>query len=92
MGSSLYSHRRWRRLREEWLTANPLCAMCLQDGRVTPATVVDHVEPHKGDEHKFWHGPLQSLCKPHHDGAKKSEELTGRQRGCSTDGIPHAGW
>jgi hypothetical protein len=27
----------------------PLCRLCLEAGRVTPATVADHLEPHRGD-------------------------------------------
>lgn len=30
------------------------------------ATDVDHIEPHRGDRLKFWHGDLQSLCKACH--------------------------
>jgi 5-methylcytosine-specific restriction enzyme A len=28
-----------------------------------PATICDHVEPHRGDVNKFWLGPFMSLCK-----------------------------
>ena len=42
-----------------------------------PATICDHVEPHRGDINKFWLGKLQSLCKPCHDGAKREIELNG---------------
>ena len=42
------------------------------------ATVADHVEPHRGDHDKFWHGRLQSLCKPCHDRDKQREENGGR--------------
>ena len=37
-------------------------------------TIADHVEPHKGDQQKFFFGELQSLCKLHHESAKKREE------------------
>jgi len=83
-----YDSRRWRRFRLSFLAANPLCVYCKQRGRVTEATIVDHVVPHKGDPVKFWAGPFQALCKPCHDGAKKSEEMTGRRRGCDANGIP----
>jgi 5-methylcytosine-specific restriction protein A len=65
--------------------------MCAMQGRITEATVADHIEPHKGDLAKF-NGPIQSLCKLHHDGAKQSEERTGRLRGCDANGYPNAGW
>lgn len=64
-----YKTARWQKLRLQQLRKDPVCAMCLP--RVVPATVCDHVEPHKGDEHKFWNGPFQSLCKPCHDSDKK---------------------
>jgi 5-methylcytosine-specific restriction protein A len=45
-----------------WLAQHPLCAECERQGRVTPATCVDHVVPHRGDAEVFWHGEWQSLC------------------------------
>jgi len=86
----LYGTARWKALRANQLRASPLCVSCQQLGIVTPATVADHVEPHGGDEHKFWNGKLQSLCKPCHDGAKQALEKTGRERGCDADGYPRA--
>jgi 5-methylcytosine-specific restriction protein A len=34
--------RAWKQLRAAFLAANPLCEMCKQDGRLTPATLVHH--------------------------------------------------
>src|SRR5687767_2133162 len=62
-----YKTYRWQQLRRRQLEREPLCAMCQADGRVTAATICDHVEPHRGDAALFWSGPFQSLCKPHHD-------------------------
>ncbi|MDW3204587.1 MAG: HNH endonuclease signature motif containing protein [Alphaproteobacteria bacterium] len=46
---------RWRKAREAFLAKHPLCEMdCEAEGRVTPATVVDHIVPHKGDRALFW--------------------------------------
>jgi hypothetical protein len=36
--------------------------MCLKDGRINAATIAHHIEPHKGDQQKFFFGELQSLC------------------------------
>lgn len=59
---------RWRRAREQYLKENPLCVECLKEGHITPATVIDHIVPHKGDPVLFWDkGNWQSLCKRHHD-------------------------
>lgn len=58
----------WRRAREIYLARNPLCVMCAREGRLTPATVVDHIIPHRGDSELFWNtANWQSLCKKHHD-------------------------
>ncbi len=60
--------RRWRALRLVHLTAHPFCATCWVNGVPVPATVVDHVIPHKGDPLLLYDaGNLQSLCAPCHD-------------------------
>jgi 5-methylcytosine-specific restriction enzyme A len=66
---------RWQKARAGWLVAHPLCAACERQGRVTAATVVDHVIPHRGDMALFWAAATnwQSLCKPCHD-AKTARE------------------
>jgi 5-methylcytosine-specific restriction protein A len=80
---------RWQKAREQYLRLHPLCVMCQQQNRLTPATVVDHKVPHRGDQVLFWsEDNWQSLCKTHHDGAKHSEEMTGRVRGCDASGQP----
>jgi 5-methylcytosine-specific restriction protein A len=47
---------RWRKARLAYLRAHPLCecAECEADGRLLPATVVDHRTPHRGNEALFW--------------------------------------
>jgi 5-methylcytosine-specific restriction protein A len=53
----------WRKLRAAYLATNPSCAMCLELGIARPATVVDHVVAHKGDERlRLDEANLQSLC------------------------------
>lgn len=69
-----YKTPRWKSLREAQLSLQPLCQMCLEDEVVEAATACDHVEPHRGDEALFWHGALQSLCDPCHNGRKQREE------------------
>lgn len=59
---------RWQRVRRGFLAAHPLCAACAAEGAVREATVVDHIEPHKGDQGLFWdRSNWQPLCKTHHD-------------------------
>jgi HNH endonuclease len=67
-----YSHRRWLRLRRMQLRSHPLCVICEKQGRLTPATVADHIEPHRGSLYLFWYGALQSLCKQCHDRKTRS--------------------
>lgn len=38
---------KWERERLIFLRSHPLCVMCHEQGRVTAATVVDHIIPHK---------------------------------------------
>jgi len=41
---------------------------CRSYERLTPATVVDHIIPHRGDERLFWDETnWQPLCKQCHD-------------------------
>lgn len=69
-----YGTARWQAIREAQLSMQPLCVMCLDGEVVEPATVCDHVTPHRGDEALFWSGPFQSLCAHHHNSAKQREE------------------
>ena len=85
----LYNTSRWRKLRLLHLASEPLCRMCKQTGRLTPATVVDHIKAHKGDETLFFAGPFQSTCKPCHDRHAQSRDRTGKERQViGVDGWP----
>ena len=75
---ALYNTTRWRKLRLIHLGSEPLCRMCMDEGRITPATICDHVVPHKGDPDLFFAGPFQSLCKPCHDRHAQSRDRTGK--------------
>ena len=58
----------WRKARTAFLNRHPLCVSCLADGKLVPATVVDHVTPHRGDMKLFWDvNNWQALCKDCHD-------------------------
>lgn len=59
---------RWRKARLAYLDDNPLCVMCQANGLLVPATVVDHIIPHRGNQHRFWDmDNWQALCKSCHD-------------------------
>ena len=66
---------RWQKARRTYLAHHPLCAECQRQGKLTPATVVDHIVPHKGDRHLFWDkSNWQSLCKSCHDSKTAKED------------------
>lgn len=64
--------------------------MCQEQGRVVPASVVDHVIPHKGDAMLFWSPDnWQALCKRHHDSTKQQAERASQSgAGCDASGRP----
>lgn len=65
---------RWKKARLIFLAENPLCVSCISKGRSTPATDVDHIEPHGGDMTRFWDmNNWQALCKRCHS-AKTARE------------------
>src|SRR6188508_3869950 len=88
MRNYLYDSRRWRKLAKQQLQNHPLCKICLQNGLVEPATVVDHVIPHKGNRESFFLGAIQSLCRPCHDGTKQMIEKRGYDTTIGFDGWP----
>lgn len=54
---------RWRKARLMFLRENPLCVECQRQGKLTAATVVDHIVAHKGNKELFWdRSNWQSLC------------------------------
>jgi 5-methylcytosine-specific restriction protein A len=87
-----YSTPRWRDFRERYLQVHPLCVTCEGAGKVTPATVVDHITPHKGDAAKFWQGPFAALtCRgPGPNGTRTARPLDsagGAGRYCGRHGT-----
>ena|GEM_PF-288052 len=87
----LYNTAAWKRARAAQLSEHPLCRMHLELGRTVPATVADHIRPHKGDVELFFgRGNLQSLCKTCHDSHKQAQEhnADGVLRGAGLTGRP----
>lgn len=70
-----YAHRAWRERAAQHLRRHPICVMCEANGRVEAATVADHIVPHRGNAHEFWHGQLQSLCASCHSSTKQRAEI-----------------
>ena len=72
----------WEQARLAHLEASPLCVHCEREGRLIPATVVDHVIPHRGDKALFWdRDNWQSLCAPCHSRKTWGEEGRFRYQG-----------
>ena len=69
---------RWQQARAAYLRLHPLCVMCEAEGRYVSATVVDHIEPHRGNQTRFWDASnWQGLCTRHHATAKQRQEKDG---------------
>jgi 5-methylcytosine-specific restriction endonuclease McrA len=61
---------KWRRESRAYLAANPRCRRC-----GATATLVDHVEPHRGNRALFWkRSNWQALCVTCHSVWKQSQE------------------
>ena len=84
----LYNNKRWIARRNAQLRAQPLCVMCTTVGRVSLASVADHITQHNGNPHLFWNGPLQSLCSDCHNRWKQQIEKNGTTSQCDVYGAP----
>ena len=63
---------KWDRERAAYLKQHPTCD---RPGCGAPASVVDHVVPHRGDQHLFWsRSNWQSLCNTCHVRWKQAQE------------------
>ena len=57
--------RAWKRVRERYIAAHPLCEKCRERGKLTPAQEVHHLLPlSRGGTHD--ESNLMALCKPCH--------------------------
>jgi 5-methylcytosine-specific restriction enzyme A len=70
--------RRWDKARAAFLREpdNQFCRKCRDQGRLTVATVVDHIVPNRSDPALFWdRSNWQPICKPHHESASAAASL-----------------
>lgn len=59
---------RWEKARKIFLAANTLCKVCQAAGDTVVASVVDHIQPHRGDMVLFWkESNWQPLCRRCHN-------------------------
>nr|WP_133580653.1 HNH endonuclease signature motif containing protein [Aureibacillus halotolerans] len=62
---------RWRKARQAYLAAHPVCVECKR-----MANVVDHITPHKGDDDLFWdQGNWQAMCTSCHNSKTAREDM-----------------
>src|SRR5262245_9408044 len=86
-----YNTARWQRLRREKFREHPLCQSCLQWGKLTVATVVDHHTPISAGGEPF---PaleeLVSLCESCNNTKTRAEhgETNWLHKGCDIFGYP----
>lgn len=93
----------WHKASKAYRYNNPLCAMCLKQGKEVASEVTDHVIPHRLDEARqskdiskieialalFWdESNWQALCKNCHDSVKQTIEKSGYEKGCDVSGYP----
>lgn len=66
----------WYRTSEAYRNEHPLCARCEKNGHITPAVLVDHIEPLQGrdDPKRLDWNNLQSLCQSCHN-IKTNEDM-----------------
>ena len=82
----------WRKASAAFLQRYPLCVLCLARGQINERAmadlcttqrtlVVDHIEPHRGDDSLFWNtNNWQTLCRLCHDVDKQRHEQRGLGR------------
>jgi len=63
---NFYQSTVWRNLRNWFIKLNPLCALCLLVGLITPGEVVDHINPISKGGAMLDPDNLQTLCKTCH--------------------------
>lgn len=83
-----YSLKKWKLRRLAQLHRVPHCEPCKREGRSRPASIANHKKPHRGDPLLFWHGELESVCKPCHDSMIQKAEAAGFRPDIDADGWP----
>lgn len=62
---------KWQKASKGYLRNHPICVQCGE-----PATVVDHIEPHRQDWSKFWNSDnWQALCVRCHNRKSATEKV-----------------
>lgn len=83
-----YSLKAWKLKRAAQLARRPWCEPCKALGMSRRATIANHKIRHNGDPKLFWHGELESVCKPCHDAAIQKAEIQGFRPDLDAEGWP----
>lgn len=77
----IYNSERWRRLRAWKFACNPLCEMCLKEGKTVTAEDIHHItsfmstnDPEQRSFLAYDYNNLMSLCKQCHQKIHNSKE------------------
>lgn len=62
-----YNSKAWRTTRKIYISSNPLCENCLEQGLTVEANVVDHITEINDGGAKLSLSNLRSLCHPCHN-------------------------
>lgn len=65
---------RWKKVRNIYIKAHPLCEECIKENRFIKATVVHHKLPIENGGDKYDLSNLESLCQSHHMSIHKKLE------------------
>jgi 5-methylcytosine-specific restriction endonuclease McrA len=77
--TNFYRTKRWRNLRQFFLSNNPLCVECEGRGLLVTATVVDHIIPRRErPDLELDESNLQGLCDACHNAKSGREGRKGR--------------
>ena len=60
--AEFYHSQEWKRLRQDYLIEHPFCVECRKNGKLTKATVVDHIVPIRQGGPALDESNLQALC------------------------------
>ena len=71
--AEFYHSSEWKRKRQNYLIEHPCCVECWKKGKLTKASVVDHIIPIKQGRTLLEDSNLQALCASCH-GAKNIRE------------------
>lgn len=74
----IYDNQRHRNLRKLHLQENPLCVMCKKAGRLTEATVYDHIVPVNQGGDPWDESNKQGLCVSCHAKKRQTEKGYGK--------------